>query len=401
MGGSDYGIYVYVWTWVLVIGGIVDLGLSSSAQRFIPEYTERKQFDLLRGFLRGARWLAFIVATLIAAVGMLGVYLLRPWLDDSVAIPLYIACLAMPIVGVLRVQEGVARSYNWVNLSNLPPYVIRQVVLIALMGGAFALHLPTDAVSAALLGVVSYAIITAGQFLVINRRLAVKIEPGPRAYRFKYWLTISIPILLVETFYLLLTYSDVLILQQYASPHEVAVYYAASKTLALVAFVYYAVAQTAAHKFAELHTNGDRERLAQFLAHIIRLTFWPSFAATVLVLMFGVPLLWLFGRAFTDGYYLMFILAVGLLARASVGPVERLLVMLGQHSICAMIYAFAFSINVALCVLLIPRFGPAGAAISVSTALVVEAITLYVVTRRRLGYHVFVFGRPRVPGGDA
>ena len=48
MGSSEFGIYVYVWTWVLLIGGIVDIGLASSAQRFIPEYTGRRQFDLLR-----------------------------------------------------------------------------------------------------------------------------------------------------------------------------------------------------------------------------------------------------------------------------------------------------------------------------------------------------------------
>jgi hypothetical protein len=37
MGSSEFGIYVYVWTWVLLIGGIVDFGLASSAQRFIPQ----------------------------------------------------------------------------------------------------------------------------------------------------------------------------------------------------------------------------------------------------------------------------------------------------------------------------------------------------------------------------
>src|SRR3954465_3504643 len=46
MGGFEFGIYVYVWTWVLLIGGMVDLGLGSAAQRFIPEYTEHKSFDL-------------------------------------------------------------------------------------------------------------------------------------------------------------------------------------------------------------------------------------------------------------------------------------------------------------------------------------------------------------------
>jgi O-antigen/teichoic acid export membrane protein len=164
--------------------------------------------------------------------------------------------------------------------------------------------------------------------------------------------------------------------------------------LALVAFVYYAVAQTAAHKFTELHVNGDRERLADYIAHIVRLTFWPSFAATMLVLAFGVPMLWLFGRDFVDGYYLMFILAAGLMARAAVGPVERLLNMLGEQRVCAMVYATAFGLNLALCIVLIPIFGVAGAAIATSTALIVESALLFWVTKRRLGFHVFIWGRP-------
>jgi O-antigen/teichoic acid export membrane protein len=401
MGSSEFGIYVYVWTWVVLIGGIVDVGLASSAQRFIPEYTERGQFDLLRGFLVGARWLSFGVATAIGAIGVIAVILLEPWLDHPVVVPMLLACAALPIYGLTHMQEGIARSYNWVNLSNLPPYVVRQIVLIALMGSAYVLGLTTDAVSATIMGVVSYWIICAGQFLVLNRRLSHKVDRGPKAYNFKYWLAISLPILLVEAFYLLLSYSDILILQQYASPHDVAVYYAAAKTLALVAFVYYAVAQTAAHKFTELHVNGDRERLADYIAHIVRLTFWPSFGATVLVLTFGIPLLWLFGREFVEGYHLMFILAVGLLARAAVGPAERLLTMLDQQYACALIYAAAFFINAALCVLLIPHFGPAGAAASLSTALVAEAILLFAVTKRRLGHHVFIFGRPRTPRAGA
>jgi len=401
MGASEFGIYVYVWTWVLLIGGIVDVGLASSAQRFIPDYTERKRFDLLRGFLFGARWLSFAVATAFAAVGIVAALLLAPWLDQPVVLPLILAFAAIPIFGITHMQEGIARTYNWVNLSNLPPYVIRQLVLIGLMGSAYMLGLATDAMSATIMGVASYWIICAGQFLILNRRLARKIERGPKAYDFRFWLKISLPILLIETFYLLLSYSDVLILKQYSSPHDVAVYYAAAKTMALVAFVYYAVAQTAAHKFTELHVNGDRDRLADYIAHIVRLTFWPSFAATVLILIGGVPLLWLFGRDFVSGYPLMFILAIGLLARAAVGPAERLLIMLDQYHACTVVYAVAFAVNAALCVLLIPHLGPIGAAASMATALTIESALLFFVTKRRLGYHIFVFARPKTPRGDA
>ncbi len=73
----------------------------------------------------------------------------------------------------------------------------------------------------------------------------------------------------------------------------------------------------------------------------------------------------------------MFILSVGMLSRAAVGPAERLLNMLGERKQCAAIYAGAFAINLALCIVLIPHFGIEGAAIATSTALMVESICLY------------------------
>lgn len=35
MGSSEFGIYVYVWTWVLMGGDLIHLGLASAAQRYI------------------------------------------------------------------------------------------------------------------------------------------------------------------------------------------------------------------------------------------------------------------------------------------------------------------------------------------------------------------------------
>jgi O-antigen/teichoic acid export membrane protein len=110
------------------------------------------------------------------------------------------------------------------------------------------------------------------------------------------------------------------------------------------------------------------------------------------ILAFGRPLLALFGADFERGYIVMFILAVGMLARAAVGPAERLLNMLGERKQCAAVYAGAFAINLILCAILIPRLGIEGAAVSTSTALVVESIMLYVVAKRRLGFHVFILG---------
>ena len=221
-----------------------------------------------------------------------------------------------------------------------------------------------------------------------------KIEPGPKAYSTGAWLAASLPIFMVEGFYLLLTHADVLLLRQYRPPEEVAVYYAAAKTLALVAFVSFSVSAATAHKFSEYHVAGNKAQLSAFLADSIKWTFWPSLGATVVILALGKPILWLFGPQFVDGYVLMFILAIGPLARATVGPVERLLNMVGEQRACAFVYASAFAANIVLCVVLIPRFGVAGAAAAISGAMILEAVLLYAVAKHRLGLHVFIW-RPK------
>ena len=394
MGAHEFGIYVYVWTWVLLVGGLFDLGLAQSAQRFIPEYIERQQPGLLRGFLAGSRWIAFAVSTVAAGLSLLAVVFAAPFLEHYLILPLFLACLCLPAYAVSGVQDGIGRSYNWLHLGMAPPYILRPLLLTALMVGAHAAGYPVDARSAMLAAVVACWLTVVIQLLLLNRRLRKAVPQGPRVYSPHMWLATSIPIFLVESFYLLLTYTDILILQMFRAPQDVAVYYAAAKTLALVAFVNFSVSAAVAHRFTEYHVSGDRDRLAAFLAESIRWTFWPSLGGTALILAAGLPFLWLFGPEFTAGYPIMFALAVGLLARATIGPVERLLNMLGEQKICAAVYGLAFALNLIGCLLLVPRYGGMGAAIATSVALVVESILLFTVTKRRLGLHVFIWKRP-------
>jgi len=394
LGGFEFGIYVYAWTWLLLIGGVSDVGLGSAAQRFIPEYTEHKQLALLRGFLVGGRRLAILISTTIAAAAI-GFVALSPLVDRMTALPLCLACAALPAFAIATVQSGIARSYNWIRLALAPTYVLRQIALIALMGLAYVAGLPMDALTTMLVCLITVWGCTLGQSVFLNRRLTTVIEPGPKAYAPRAWLTTSAPISLVEGFYVLLTYSDVIILAQFRPPQEVAVYYAAAKIMALVAFIYFAVAQTVAHKFSEYHVTGNHKRLADFLAQTIRMTFWPSLALIAVLLLLGDLLLRMFGKDFVAGYPLMFVIAVGLLARAAVGPAERLLNMLGERRSCAHAYAGAFLLNVALCFVLIPHFGAMGAAIASATALVFESAWLFLIAKIHLGLHCLIFGRPK------
>jgi O-antigen/teichoic acid export membrane protein len=393
MGGPDYGVYVYVWTWVLLLGSMMDFGISASAQKLIPEYRACGEHARLRGFLSGSRWMTFIVSSVVALLLASVVKMLSPWIEPGAVVPLAIGCLTLPAFVVANTQDGIARSHDWMRLGLMPQFVVRQSLIIGFTAGAFALgfHLGATAAMLASAGAVWIAML--GQMIVMNRRLRDTVEAGPKAYDFRGWLAVSLPILMVEGFYLLLSYTDVLMLQQFRSSDEVGVYFAVVKTVALVSFIHYAMSATTAHRFAEYHATGDRARLSAYVAHAIKWTFWPSVAATALLLAFGKPLLWLFGPQFVAGYDIMFIAAIGLVVRAAIGPVERLLNMLGHQHICALAYASAFVMNVVLCILLIPRFGGHGAAAATSLALVFETVLLFWIVRRRLGLHVLAFGK--------
>jgi O-antigen/teichoic acid export membrane protein len=151
------------------------------------------------------------------------------------------------------------------------------------------------------------------------------------------------------------------------------------------------VAAATSHRFSEYHSTGQHEKLEAFLHQSVRWLFWPSLAITILFLIFGKPLLNLFGAGFEHGYPWMFVLAIGLMARASVGPVERLLNMVGEQKLCAAIYAGTFALNFVLCIILIPRMGPMGAAVATASAMVLESALLFVLAKKRLGLHVFVW----------
>jgi O-antigen/teichoic acid export membrane protein len=395
MGSSDYGIYVYVWTWVLLLGSMMDFGTSASAQKIIPEYRASGDDARLRGFLSGSRWMTFAVSSLIALLLAYLVKMLSPWLDSASIMPLYLGCLTLPAFVVANVQDGIARSHDWMRLGLMPQFIVRQSLIIGFTAGAFMLGFHLGATIAMLASVAAVWFATIGQMIVLNRRLGSAVTPGPKAYEFRNWLSVSLPILLVESFYLLLSYTDVLVLQQFRSSEEVGIYFAVIKTLVLISFIHYAMSATTAHRFTEYHAAGDRERLAAYVAHAIKWTFWPSLAATLVLLALGKPLLWLFGPQFVTGYSIMFVAAIGLVARAAIGPVERLLNMLGHQHACAGAYSLAFGMNVALCFALVPRYGGHGAAAATSISLVFETILLFWIVRRKLGLHVLVFGKKR------
>ena len=391
MGSFEYGIYVFVWTWVLVLGGVAHFGLNTASIRLTPEYRETGNFDGLRGLIRGARLASVASGTVVMAAGLAAVYLFQDHIQSHFVLPVFLALICVPLYALTDVQDGIGRGNAWMSAALVPPYVLRPLLLLTAMFAAHSYGLPMTAATAAGAAIVATWVTGLIQMVLINARVAAAIPQGPRRYDFKFWLKTSLPLVLISASELMLQNTDVLVISHYMSPADVGIYFAAGKTMALIMFVHYAVGSAVAHKFAALNARGDKEGLRAFVKDAVNWTFWPSLAGAVIILALGKPLLWCFGPQFEAGYPVMCILVVGFLFRSSMGPVEYLLNMLGEQALCATVLVAAAVLNVALNFALVPTWGMTGAAIATSMSLVMAALMNSIVAWRRLDIEIAIW----------
>lgn len=391
MGDYEYGVYVFVWTWVLVLGGLCNLGLASAMIRLLPEYREKGEFDLLRGLLRDGRLFVFAAATMVAGVGLLGLVLFGSYLAKPYVWPAYLALVCIPMITLSDAHDGIGRGGGWMGASLLPPYVLRPLLILAAMVVLHELGWQLGAETAMGAAVIATWACVAVQYLLLRRRLDTVVPAGPARTEKDLWLKISLPLLAITGSELLLQNTDILMIGYFLTPEQGAIYFAAAKTMALVMFVHYAVGSAMAKRFSALNARGDKAELRAFARDAVHWTFWPSLGAALIILLFGKPLLWLFGPQFVAGYPIMFILVAGFLGRAAMGPSEFLLNMLGEQKACAAVIFSAAILNIILQIILVPRLGIHGAAIATAISLVTGALMNTIVARHRLGIEIAIW----------
>ena len=392
MGSFEYGIFAYVWVCLLMLGGLSTLGLNTAVIRFIPEYTETADFARLRGIIFQSRFITLIISTSLMVLSLALIVFFKDHLHNYLYLPALLVLICLPAYALTDLHDSMARGYSWMNLALIPPFLLRPVLILAVMAILYLAGSPMTAVTAITAAVIATWVTSLIQILMLEPRLQREVPKGEKTRETKLWLAVAFPILLMESFVLFLQNTDILVLNAYHPPQDVAIYYAALKTINLITFVHFAVSNAVANRFSAYEARGDREKLGEMMRQSVKWTFWPSLAAALLLLAVGKPLLWLFGPEFTSAYPVMFILAAGLVIKAMFGPAEFLLNMLGEQKLCALVLFATAMLNILFNLLLIPAFGLIGAASATALSLILAALMFFLAIKIRLKLNIFVLG---------
>src|SRR5690606_5460345 len=130
MGTFDYGIYVLVWTAMIIAGNLSCLGFHTSVIRFIPEYLEKGMLAELRGILLTSRLFVLLAYTAFAAIGAGGDWLFADRIEPYYVVPFVLGTFCLPMIALSDVLQGIARANAWAISALMPTYITRPVLIL-------------------------------------------------------------------------------------------------------------------------------------------------------------------------------------------------------------------------------------------------------------------------------
>jgi O-antigen/teichoic acid export membrane protein len=214
----------------------------------------------------------------------------------------------------------------------------------------------------------------------------------PDLSRSTEWRTVALSIFLLAAMNLINNRADMLMIGGMLGTTEVGFFSAANRYAQFLPFPLYAVNSLAAPMIASLYAEGRRAEIQRVVSLGALGIGCMAIPAAVFLIVAGRPLLRIYGVEFVQGYDALVWLTIGQLTTALGGSVTQLMTMTGHHRPAARIVGASAVLKLTLNVILIPRFGIAGAGMATAASIVLANLGMVIFVRRKLGFDPTLLG---------
>lgn len=395
LGAEGYGLYAYMLAVVEILGIPVQTGVGTLAVREVAGYEERREWGLLRGFLRFGSF-SIIAFSVLLAVGVCTVFEVLPlgWSREKY-LTLAAGLLLLPLRALSNYLGAALRGLKKIVRGLLPENVLRPGGFLLLSVGVWLL--PSELSLTPSRTMLFHATAAAGA-LIIGGWMLIRELPRDSAvaspdYEVGAWLSSIGPLSLITGMQLINSRADLVMLGILGTSADVGIYRVAAQGGVLVIFGLKAMNMAVAPHFSSLWASDDRERLQRVVTAAARAALLVAVPIVLVFLVAGDRVLGLvFGREFASGHVALSIISVGQLINAGVGSVVLLLNMTGQETVVVRGLMIAAVSNILLNLLLIPLWGIEGAAIATVLTFGIWNVGLWRSTKKRMDIDTMAVG---------
>ena len=380
LGAEMAGVYylAFTVTSVAIVAGRV--GLDNALLRFTAAHAAAGDWDAVKGLYGHGIRITLLASGLSTAAVVLGAPLLARYVfsEPDLTTPLRWMSLAIIPTGLLFIHGELLKG-----LKRPADGMFVQASGTSIMGLLFLALLGTwGGIMGAVFAFVLAAVVIMIVGIYLWRRTArARIRTAQEEFDRRLLVATSLPLFVVMLMELVIRFSDTVIIGIFADTADVGIYTVAMRTAMLTTFVLAAVNSVVAPKLATLHHQGDTSALEAVTQNSAKLI--TVLAAPMLLVFVLAPgwVLQVFGDEFTGGAIALSILAAGQFVNVATGSVMQLLMMSGHERLVRNNWAAAAALNVALNLILVPRYGINGAAaataFSVATANIAAVFLVY------------------------
>jgi O-antigen/teichoic acid export membrane protein len=379
LGASEYGHFVFFLSLAFVASMVGTLGLPAAANLFVVRYRDRTREPHVRHYIG----FGFTVSAVVTvAVSLAGIAALRLYPPTADLLPLPVAAMVLYAVAVAWVRLGVdiARALDHPVTAAVAEQMYGRLAMLAVVAAIVVAGAELSAAGALYIWILGAAV--PGLVLLWTIRSAANLGAaatiGRRWQRYRLWLSVSTTMLVTPVFFFIVSETDVLALGFFREPAEVGIYNVARRLAEITQFAHAAVVALVLPRLAEAYGRREMGRFQACVDTMNLAALLPGCIAIVLLVMLRQPLLSLFGPEFTAGQEVILIMCITRVVDMGLGPASEILMMSGRHVLASRIN-IAFSVfNIVLNLLLVPRYGMIGAAVTTLTTITLWKLTLLV-----------------------
>jgi O-antigen/teichoic acid export membrane protein len=375
---ADYGAFTYALSLAAVGASIATFGLDRSITRFVPIYDEQRNYPKLFGTVVLAVGTVLSLGLLIVLVTYgLAAALSGPLIgDEQAASILLILVLLAPINALDGLLMGMFAVFSkpraiFFRRHVLTPALRLTIVLLLVLGNQDVFFLAGGYVFAGALGVAIYSVLL---FRTLRsdgllKRFSLRNTQIPAREVFGF----TVPLLTSDLVYMTMNTSDVILLGHYDGADAVAdfrvIWPPAHLNQVVMSSFTLLYTPAAARMFARNDREGINNLYWQTAIWIAVLTF-PAFALTFSLAQPVTETL--YGSRYADSATYLTLLSLGYYFNAALGFNGLTLKVYGRLRYVVSINIVAALVNLGLNLILIPRYGPLGAAIGTCSTLVLH-----------------------------
>lgn len=369
LGAEGFGIYAFCLSVVNLLTVPAMLGGQNLLVREIAAYKAKGEVSFLRGLLHRIRQTStsasFILAFCAAGVG------LWAYQGSPMQVPFLIAMLLIPLMAAMELQGAALRGLGHI-LAGQAWQVLLPAMVIVLFGCIVWIGNYPSGPEAAL-----FANITGAGLLVVvihfyfHKRLPTDVKNAEPSYETHKWLKSMLPFVFAGGMQMINREISVILLGIIQGPEDVGLFRVAQRGADLVPFGLIAVNMAIAPTISELFARGEKDRLQSMVNKSTWAIMGFALPMGLFLILSGKWLLpVVFGPEYSPAYILLVLLCLGQLFNAAMGSVGLILNMCGFERHTALGITIAAIISTILNLILIPIWGPMGAAIAVFASMV-------------------------------